>query len=54
MNPAVSRGKKCQRGAGLSSVFLGWVNCSAGLLLLPYTSTAMISVSVANGRPKTV
>ena len=54
MNPAVSMGKKCQRGVGLSSVFHGWVNCPAGLLLLPYTSTAMISGSVANGRHKTV
>jgi len=54
MTRAVSIGKKCQRGVGLSSVLPGRVHCPAGLLLLPYTSTAMISDSVANERPQTV
>ena len=54
MNPAVSEEKTCQRGVGLSSVLPGRLNCPAGLLLLPYTSTDMIIGSVANGRHKTV
>ena len=54
MNPAASKGKKCQHSGGLSSTLPGRVNCPAGLLLLPYTSTDMIIGSVANGRHKTV
>ena len=53
MNPAISK-KTCQRDGGLSSVLPSRVNSPAGLLLLRYTSTAMISESVANGRHKTV